>query len=108
MADTKDRAGVMASLGIVLPAVFTVLAVFNVVTGSVILYDDHRSQFAVLTGFWYVVGAVLAKLGFAGALASWFLLANLRAIERTAQLWLLVSIGIAATGLLALLAHAIA
>lgn len=42
------------------------------------------------------------------ALVSWFLLANLRATERTAQAWLLASIGVAGAGVLVILVHVFA
>lgn len=108
MSDTRDSVGVMVSVGVVVPAALVALAGFNVVTGRVILWDEHRSCFAVMRGFWYVLGAVLAKVGFAGALGSWFLLANLRATERTAQVWLLASIGVAGAGVIVVLIHVFA
>ena len=86
-------------LGIVLPAVLTVLIFFNLITMTVYWPTNRVYLFDMYQDQPRVIGTVLFKLGLAGGLVSWFLMANHRPTERLATPGLIVSIVLTLVGL---------
>ena len=103
MEGFKDRPSDIFWLGILTPGAILLLVAFNVVAWRV-YWPAERGTAALIevyTDTWRVVGTVLMKTGLAGALVSWYLLANLKQTERTAELWLALSIVLVVAGLVA-------
>lgn len=106
MGGSKDSGIEQLWAGIILPSAILVLALFNLITGRVYwlagrsrVPSDHRVFiFQVFWDGWHVTGTILFKLGIAGALVAWFLMANHTETERFARPCLIGSIVVAVTG----------
>jgi len=97
----KDSRPVMWFGGVLLPLALAALVAYNVVRWRVYWPTDDRisrSMYLVYTDAWRVVGAVVLKLGVAGILVAWFLLANLEETEGVAQPLVVASALVAGIG----------
>jgi hypothetical protein len=97
----KDTPPSMLWGGILVPGAILSLVLFDLVTRKVYWLTECRPEpivIVVYTRLWPIVGAILVKLGFAGALCCWFLLSNLEQTERYGPLLALGCVAMAVAG----------
>lgn len=102
MDGRKDAPHQMFWNGIVAPAAILGLVAVNLVYHKVYWLSLSRvstSWIVVYTTFWPMLGLILMKVGLAGWLCSWFLLSNLRQMERPAPILTGIFQAIGASGL---------
>jgi hypothetical protein len=87
-------------LGEIVPTLLVLLVGINVATGRVWWPDQgaYPNYFMAYTKLPMVIGAIMLKLGLAGGLFSWYLLAELDRTEHLALPGLSVSIACAGIG----------
>jgi hypothetical protein len=84
--------------GIIAPAAIVSLVLMNLVIRKVYWPSRGPDPIIVYTNLWPIVGIILIKLGFAGALCSWYLLSNLERTERYGPMLTLACAAVAAAG----------
>jgi hypothetical protein len=87
-------------LGEIVPTLLFLLVVINVATGRIWWPDRGPNLLTVYTKLPVVIGVIMLKLGFAGGLFSWYLLAEFDRTEHLALPGLSISIACAGLGCL--------